>query len=75
MTTGEPSVAAKSEVSAETFVDTCAAFEVIVSTLTSWEFVSLTVVVTSVSSGRAPSDSPRTVIRVSSSTLPSLTSG
>src|SRR4051794_36624006 len=75
LTTGEPSVAANSAVSAETLVDTWATLLVIVSTLPNCWFVDVTVVVTSVSNGNVPSVRPRTDSRVSSRTLPSLTSG
>ena len=63
LTSGEPSVAAKSAVSAETLVVTCCTLVVIASTRTSWAFVVVTVVVTSDSSGMVSADTPCTVCR------------
>lgn len=68
-------VAANKDVRAAALVVTVLALSVITSTFASWAFVVATVLVTSPSSGTLESETPLTMIRVSSSTLPSLRIG
>jgi hypothetical protein len=74
-TSGPPAVAANNDASAAALVVTVVAFVVMVSTFASWAFVVETVLVTSPSSGTLESETPFTMIRVSSRTLPSLRIG
>jgi hypothetical protein len=71
-TTGEPSVAAKSDVSALRFVLIEETFAVMVSRRTICSLVEATVSVTCESSGTVCAETPCTPIRVSSRTLPAL---
>ena len=72
LTTGEPNVAANSAVRALTFVVIEETLAVMVSTRTICSLVAATVSVTWESSGTVCSETPRTPIRASSSTLPAL---
>src|SRR5665811_1034041 len=72
LTTGEPNVAAKSDVRALTFVVIDETLAVMVSSRTICSLVEATVLVTCESSGTVCSETQRTPIRASSRTLPAL---
>src|SRR5450830_218160 len=72
---GEPTVAAKRDVSAETFSETCAADDVMASTRSICTLVEATAEAASSSTGTVWSVSALTETRASSSTRPSLTNG
>ena len=74
-TSGPPAVAENSDISAAALVVTVLALSVMVSTFASWALVVATVLVTSPSSGTLESETPLTMIRVSSNTLPSFRIG